>query len=64
MMIDWRSDLGMFDVVDEQIDIDSRFGIPEDTCLSITNVRTAEDCIVASPKLIEKVGRPMDWYRL
>lgn len=64
LMIDWRSDLGLVDVVDEQIDVGIRFGTPEDSRLIIKKVGTAEDCIVASPKLIEKVGKPQDWYSL
>lgn len=64
LMIDWRSDLGLVDVVDEQIDVGIRFGTPEDSRLIIKKVGTAEDCIVASPKLIEKVGKPQDWHSL
>lgn len=64
VMIDWRSDLGLVDVVDEQIDVGIRFGTPEDSRLIIKKVGTAEDCIVASPTLIEKVGKPKDWHSL
>ena len=64
LMIDWRSDLGLVDVVDEQIDVGIRFGTPEDSRLIIKKVGTAEDCIVASPTLIEKVGKPKDWHSL
>lgn len=41
-----------------------RFDAPEDSRLIIKNVGTAEDCIVANPKLIEQVGIPKDWQSL
>lgn len=64
LMMDWRSQLQLVDVVDEQIDVGVRFGTPEDSRLIIRKVGTAEDCIVASPKLLAKVGMPKDWTSL
>ncbi|MBF0803411.1 MULTISPECIES: LysR substrate-binding domain-containing protein [unclassified Neisseria] len=63
-LIDWRSDLGLVDVVDAQIDVGIRFGTPEDSRLIIKKVGTAEDYIVASPELIAQTGMPEDWQSL
>ena len=64
LMLDWRSSLNLADVVDEQIDVGIRFGTPEDSRLVIRKVGTAQDCIVAAPKLLEKIGTPADWQSL
>lgn len=64
LMIDWRANLGLSDVVNEQIDVGIRFGTPEDSRLIIRKVGVAEDCIVASPALIERLGMPSDWQSL
>lgn len=64
LTIDWQAELALQDVVDRQIDVGIRFGTPEDSRLVIKKVGTAEDCIVVSPSLIEKVGTPKTWQDL
>lgn len=64
LMIDWRADIGLVDVVDAQIDVGLRFGEPEDRRLVIRKVGFDEECIVASPKLLNKIGTPKDWQSL
>lgn len=64
LRLDWRSDLGLVDIIDAKIDVGIRFGTPEDSRLIIKKVGTAEDCIVASPKLLQKIGTPKDWQDL
>lgn len=64
LMIDWRADIGLVDVVDAQIDVGLRFGVPEDRRLVIRKVGFDQDCIVASPKLLDKIGTPKDWQSL
>lgn len=64
LLIDWQVDLGLQDVVDKQIDAGIRFGTPEDSRLIVKKVGTAEDCIVAAPNLLERVGKPRDWQDL
>lgn len=64
LRIDWRSDLELLDVIDAKIDVGIRFGKPEDSRLIVKKVGVAEDCIVASPKLLEKIGTPKDWQEL
>ena len=63
-MIDWQADLGLQDVVDKQINVGIRFGTPEDSRLIVKKIGTADDCIVAGPKLIERLGTPKDWQDL
>lgn len=64
LRIDWQADLGLQDVVDKKIDVGIRFGTPEDSRLIIKKVGTMDDCIVASPVLIERLGMPKTWQDL
>lgn len=64
LRLDWQADLGLQDVVDKQIDTGIRFGTPEDSRLIIKKVGTMDDCIVASPALIERLGTPKTWQDL
>lgn len=64
LSLDWRTDLALADVVDERIDIGIRFGTPEDSRLIIKQVGTAEDCIVAAPTLLTRLGVPQQWQEL
>lgn len=64
LTIDWRADIGLVDVVDAQIDVGLRFGTPEDRRFVIRKVGFDQDCIVASPELLAKIGTPQDWQSL
>lgn len=64
LMIDWRADYRLADVVDEQIDVGIRFGTPDDSRLIVKKVGTADDCIVATPALLDRIGTPKDWADL
>lgn len=64
LSLDWRNDLALADVVDERIDVGIRFGTPEDNRLIVKPVGTAEDCIVAAPDLLTRLGMPRSWQHL
>ena len=64
LSLDWRTDLALADVVDERIDVGIRFGTPEDSRLIVKQVGTAEDCIVAAPALLARLGMPQQWQDL
>lgn len=64
LMIDWRADFKLADVVNEQIDVGIRFGTPDDSRLIVKKVGTADDCIVATPALLDRIGTPKDWADL
>lgn len=49
LMIDWRSDLGLVDVVDEQIDVGIRFGTPEDSRLIIKKLERQKIALSPAP---------------
>ncbi|OOF48118.1 LysR family transcriptional regulator [Rodentibacter trehalosifermentans] len=64
LRLHWQARLTVEDVVNEQIDVGFRFGMPDDNRLIIRQVGLVEDCIVASPGLLERLGTPKDWLDL
>lgn len=64
LRLHWKAGLAVDDVVNEQIDVGLRFGVPDDSRLIVRKVATAEDCIVAAPALLEQTGTPESWQAL
>ncbi|OOF38784.1 hypothetical protein BKK49_09085 [Rodentibacter rarus] len=64
LRLHWQARLTVEDVVNEQIDVGFRFGMPDDNRLIIRQVGLVEDCIVASPALLERCGQPKNWQDL
>lgn len=64
LRINWHRDLTIADVVDEQVDVGVRFGTPDDSRLIIRKVGETDECVVASPKLLAKIGTPESWQAL
>lgn len=64
LKLDWRSDLHLIDVIEQQIDVGLRFGTPKESNLIVRKVGIEQDCIVASPQLITRLGVPKDWQDL
>ena len=64
LSLHWQTGLMLENVVDEQIDVGLRFGTPENNGLVVRNVDTAEDCIVAAPALLDRLGTPENWQDL
>lgn len=64
LRLHWQARLTVEDVINEQIDVGFRFGTPDDNRLIIRKVGLVEDCIVASPALLERLGIPENWQDL
>lgn len=62
--LDWRTGLALADVVDERIDVGIRFGTPEDSRLIVKRLGWVEECVVAAPALLERLGIPQNWADL
>lgn len=64
LRLHWKAGLAVEDVVDEQIDVGLRFGTPDDSRLIVRKICQVEDCIVAAPALLERLGTPENWHSL
>lgn len=64
LRINWHRDLTIVDVVDEKIDVGIRFGTPYDSRLIVRTVGQVDECIVAAPALLARVGAPESWQAL
>lgn len=64
LRLHWKAGLAVDDVVDEQIDVGFRFGTPDDSRLIVRKICEVEDCIVAAPALLARLGTPESWQAL
>ena len=60
LVIDWREDMTKFDAVEHRIDIGLRIGPEPNPNFIIRKIADVQDWIVASPKLLERLGMPKD----
>ena len=60
LVIDWREDMTKFDAVEHRIDIGLRIGPEPNPNFIIRKIADLQDWIVASPKLLERLGTPKD----
>lgn len=60
LFIDWRLDLSLLDNVQNRIDIGIRVGREPDPNFIIKPITSVQHIFVASPELIEKLGKPQD----
>ncbi|WP_373840422.1 LysR family transcriptional regulator [Glaesserella sp.] len=58
LVIDWREDMTRFDTVAHRIDIGVRIGIEPNPNFIIRKIADMQDWIVASPKLLARLGMP------
>ena len=64
LTLDWRKDTALLNVVEAQIDLGVRFGVPRDSRLVVRQVGAVCERIVASPALVARCGLPADWQAL
>ena len=60
LVIDWREDMTKFDAVEHRIDIGLRIGPEPNPNFIVRKIADLQDWIVASPKLLERLGMPKD----
>lgn len=64
LVIDWRKDTARLNVVDQQIDLGVRIGMPADNRFIVRKVGEVREHIVATPALAKRHGQPADWQAL
>lgn len=64
LVIDWRKDTARLNVVDQQIDLGVRIGMPADNRFIVRKVGEVREHIVATPELVKRHGQPADWQAL
>lgn len=60
LTLDWRENMTKFDVMEHRIDIGLRIGKAPNPNFIVRNIAEVQDWIVASPKLLERLGAPKD----
>ncbi|HPQ95517.1 MAG: LysR family transcriptional regulator [Thiothrix sp.] len=60
LLLDWRKDTVFLNVVESQIDIGVRMGVPVDNRFIIRHLGLVREKIVAAPGLVERLGVPND----
>ena len=60
LVIDWREDMAKFDAVEHRIDIGLRIGKEPNPNFIVRKIADVQDWIIASPKLLERLGAPKD----
>lgn len=58
LVLDWREDMTRFDTVAHRIDIGLRIGIEPNPNFIVRKIADVQDWIVASPKLLARLGMP------
>lgn len=64
LVIDWRKDTARLNVVDQQIDLGVRIGMPADNRFIVRKVGEVREHIIATPALVARHGLPADWQAL
>lgn len=64
LVIDWRKDTARLNVVDQQIDLGVRIGMPADNRFIVRKVGEVREHIMATPALAKRHGQPADWQAM
>lgn len=58
IVLDWRVDSVRMNITEDQIDLGVRVGPAHDGNLIVRDIATMRDCIIASPVLVRRLGKP------